>query len=59
MAPRLSKTRLLQLIREAGKRDDHETFMRLYAESRIDMAIARRAYDHGRQAATKPDPTKR
>lgn len=53
MTARLSIKRLLQLIREAGRKDDHEAFMRLYAESRIDMAVARRAYDDGRRAAQK------
>lgn len=59
MAGRLPIKRLLQLIREAGRRDDHETFMRLFAESRIDMTVARRAYDDGRRAAQKADPTEK
>lgn len=60
MAGRLPIKRLLQLIREAGRRDDHETFMRLFSESRIDMTVARRAYDDGRRSAAQaPDPTEK
>lgn len=48
---KMTRAKALNAIRAAGAQNDQKSFIRLYTENRISLAVAKQAFSEGRKLA--------